>query len=682
MIQFVLPNNAGILDLYPNTRVKIRFNNPAFDSKLQTGSYILPFSLPATPNNMEKLYYINLATSRGQIQKKYECLLYIAGLYFASGILYVNSYSRDAQGAYSFSCDFSLDTGVFSNKLGDLKLPQLPHNTYTFNRDVPYRYCYREFYQIVPSEFDLSPNHNDMVMTLVLMDATYTTVISGFNSDIDTRYSETKNDAEVKRKAEWLRIFANKINKYNAESIANLVPVSAAHSAGYHFALEGEYATISTYYFAVKITYLKTSGGTPTIKYFPIQTTTTNILDVEFEQDDFVFPFIENKDFYDSDEPVSFLTFKFKNYVFEGTINNHIVRTFTPLSRSLRHNVLPGAYNTEEIIATLYGSSFNNIVPFAKIAYIFSKIAEYTEYTIEGAFLSNVDLQKLILYNNYALDALDTLGNGTNWYNSVVSLANHVPDTTVKNFMVELSKLFNYYHSFDFRKNKCTLIFRKDLLVASIVDISEKVLVESENPIVEPKKQVLQYNSGVLPEGFEDFFADYTFGDFDQQNEQNFDIGTLPYRYITIPSSGAGYKTLDAGIGNTDLVIFNMSKNPNYPIRLLFWRGERGFGSDKTYTPNYAGSNAESMDAYSLEWEGAKGLGKVWHEEWLDFLQNSQVTKRKVWFSIKDLFSIDLNKRYAINYQLYLIRSVEIEVTNGAETIKSPAIVEFAQFLK
>jgi hypothetical protein len=434
------------------------------------------------------------------------------------------------------------------------------------------------------------------------------------------------------------------------------------------------------YYFAVRVTYITEGSTTAPEIYYQIFDTDIEILDFGFEEDDFVFPQVQNGSFYDSSNPVDFRNFKFRNEVFAGFVNKPIG---VGAGYALSQNVLEGSFSYDEDYARLYASSFYNVVPFPKIGYIFSKIAEYTGYSFFGDFLDNEFLMKLVVYNTYAIDELQNL-TGRNWYSATIDLANHVPNRTVKEFMVELSKLFNFYYTFDFRQNKCTMVFRKSLLLADIIDITDKVLTEFESQVVEPKNKRLKYDSGLDVDGFADFFASYLAGNYEQTEEETFGAGTLPniYLYVDMPSVNEAYTTTDNIVGNSNLEVFNVGKNNGYPIRFLFWRGERGQG--KYYIPNYAGADALVAygDNYSLEWQGNRGLGYQWHKEWIDFVQNSRVMKRKVWFNIKDLFSIDLNKRYAINYQLHLIKSIEIEVSNGAETIKSPAVVEFAQFLK
>lgn len=678
MIKFVLVGSGLELDLYEKTRLKVKINNPAFDDKLQTGSYILPFSLPDTPNNRLALDFVNVPSRRGALNKSYLCDLWVGGLYFASGLLYINGYRND-----EFSCDFSLDTGLFSKAIGDLSLraQELDHDSITFERNVPYTYGYRHFFQGSPNEFDSSSI--DMRMTLVLMDATYTNVITGFDSDIDTYYSETKSGTEVVRKAEWLRLFADKINKYNKEAIANQVPLSVAHSAEYHFAVEGIADGAGYYYFAVMIEYI--SAGV--LEYYPLQHTTKNILGIPFpfEYTDFVFPRIENKDFYESSNPVDFATFKFKNSVFGGVLNNTITKNNISNFPQyvLRHNVLPASYNTDEELTRLYGSSFEAIVPMLKVGYIFRKIAQFTNYFFEGDFLNDSELQKLIVCNTYALDKISTSGDGTNVYDEQMNFVNHLPDVTIRHFMLHLSALFNFFYTFDFRQNTSKLTFRQDLLDAAIVDWTEKFLREFDSPVTEPKNIELGYSSSALPSGSENFFTPVRIGTFQNTDDKDFEAGTLPYRINEL----VGYPlpeifTYDLQVGNSPFPVFNVGTENDYPLQFLFWRGEgQGVRNLACAYANNLPLNFNGANKYSLEWGGAKGLAEKWHKRWIEFLQNSQATKRKAWLTLNDLLTLDLNKRYAIDYQLYLIKSLDIEISNGDVTLKSPAEIELAQIL-
>ena len=661
MFQFILSTGA-ILELYAKTRLKIRFNNPAFEEKLQTGSYILPFALPDTAGNQKALGFLNQASSRGVVSKSYPCDLWIGGLYFASGLLYVNAFRNEG-----YSCDFSLDTGAFTKLVGNtgLRSDLLAHDTHTFMRNVPYTYGYRHFFQGSPNEFNGSTYK--MLMTLVNTDATYTNVLNTFNSAIETDYFETNNDAEVTRKAEWLRLFANKINKRTD------IPAKA-HSAAYHFSLEGTgIGSGAFYYFAVQITYLVT--GQPTVvTLYPVTLTSQNILDVAFEYPDFVFPRIENTKFYESSKAVDEATFKFKNSVFAGVVNQDIIKNYilNQPQLVLRPNVLPAAYTVDN---DLYDAGFHNIVPFLKIGYVFAKIAQFTNYSFSGTFLTDIELQSLIVYNNYALDKIDDTApfEGTNVYDEQMDYANHLPDIKIKEFMLQVASLFNFFYVFDFRRNTSALVFRQDLLTAVIVDWSDKFLTEYEASVQEPKNKIVGYESSSLPEGYENALPAATIGNYAEGEEVNYACGTLPYRIDT--NFTFTVYTIDNGVGNSPFPVYNVGTDNKYPLRLLFWRGYRGAGKALYSATSYP----YDSNKYGLEWEGEKGLAEKFHKKWVAFIQSSQIVKRKAILTLADLYQLDLTKRYAIDFQTYLIKSIEIEISNGADTLPAPADIELVQ---
>ena len=118
-------------DLYPGTKIKFRFNHMAFNST-QTGSYSLPFRLPASPQNTKLIGFANLDHNTQQNTTVVTCDLYIASNYFFSGLLYVTEIDSSSN---DLEVDLAIDTGPFARKLSNLTLKssELNHNIYNLD---------------------------------------------------------------------------------------------------------------------------------------------------------------------------------------------------------------------------------------------------------------------------------------------------------------------------------------------------------------------------------------------------------------------------------------------------------------------------------------------------------------------------------------------------------------------
>lgn len=648
MLKFTISDQE--VELYANTRIKVRFNNPAFDDKLQTGSYTLPFNIPASPANQKTFSFLNQPSSRVGAEGV-EAKMWLGGMVFARGIWYVNSCS-----ATEYGCDFALDTGAFTNILGDTTLQGLDHDTISLERDLAYQYAFRYFFQTTsPNEYDYTAD--ECIMRLVRMDSTYTTVLQTY-TETETKFSETNaSNSEELRKAEWLQIFAKKINEGVGSKVYN------THSAGFYMSFE--HTSSNLLYLGIEVVYV---AGSVTSQIFNTSVETINLLSIENgEIADVVFPYIKNANFYKSNQAVDKQNNKYENNVFEGAINDYVTQNGGNLW--LKHNLLPARYGQEP--DTWYDSSYYNVVPFVRIGYVFNKICLHTNYELLGDFLDDTELQQLVIANMYALDQITggVPAVGINSYADSIHYANHLPGMKVKDFMLSVASLFNFYYSFDVRENVGKLVFRQDLLTAAITDWTEKFGIDFEKTLQEPRAYTLEYNSSALPSGYD--FQEANIGAYPKKEQKTFDCGTLPSVVIDEIFFKASYGA-DNAVGNSPASMYNLGTDNAYPLRLCFWRANY-------YT---AGSHAYAANAYSLKIDGAKGIAEKFHKKWLEFLQKTRIIKKKAIFNVLDMYKIDLNKRYAIDYQLYLIKSIEIEVSNGKVTLPSLADVELAQIIQ
>lgn len=109
---------------------------------------------------------------------------------------------------------------------------------------------------------------------------------------------------------------------------------------------------------------------------------------------------------------------------------------------------------------------------------------------------------------------------------------------------------------------------------------------------------------------------------------------------------------------------FNLSDSTALS-RLLFYRGVYGATSNPEYPMPYASADEfdpEMADAfaYSVKFSGNKGRFKVWLSEYVDFMRNTFLVKRRINLPPGELLAFDITRKKEIEGTHYLIKHVDI----------------------
>lgn len=99
--------------------------------------------------------------------------------------------------------------------------------------------------------------------------------------------------------------------------------------------------------------------------------------------------------------------------------------------------------------------------------------------------------------------------------------------------------------------------------------------------------------------------------------------------------------------------------------RLLFYRGVFAASSDADYPLPYASTDEfdpEMADAfnYSVKFSGNKGRFKVWLSEYVDFMRNTFLVKRRINLPPGELLSFDITRKKVIEGTHYFIKHIDI----------------------
>lgn len=147
------------------------------------------------------------------------------------------------------------------------------------------------------------------------------------------------------------------------------------------------------------------------------------------------------------------------------------------------------------VVSNLTRLSF--ITPMPSLHYVMKQVFKALGYDAFGSFFDDSNLKRIILYSNVAADYQFTklgsithddflneyyyIGRGAliNVHSSIINIANHCPDLTVKEFLTEIRKLFNLRYVYNTSSNKVEVYIiqtKTQNLIQNAKDFSSKMV--------------------------------------------------------------------------------------------------------------------------------------------------------------------------------------------------------------
>lgn len=368
------------------------FKCPVFDSDNSSRAYSLPHKLPCTPELLTRLQNMNRIDSLSQAEQLSESI-YINGIFFEDGFFNIEKASY-----LYFDGHFKNAQGDYLGQLEKVKLKEL----LSININIP---------QTATGYFSFFIDNNIPVGNY------YAIVVN----DIHFSYQRKTADTLVS----IAYYFADQIQTrlgLNASVIAPQPTQLIIRSTGQSVRIRPWGSNMSGMTWNAQ-DYISISDAR---KLNFRQFLTTNIF-----RNDIVFPFMYNPSFYE------------KNNLWTGHINK----------LQQQNNVWTIAENTYSEDSGQFQYTY---IPFVKISYILSKIADnihLTGYTGDFDGFDEIN-QQLVLYNNYALDDeikdwyFDiqqqlSVERYTNVLATSINLDNHIPDITAREFLQVFCDTFN-----------------------------------------------------------------------------------------------------------------------------------------------------------------------------------------------------------------------------------------------
>lgn len=284
-------------------------------------------------------------------------------------------------------------------------------------------------------------------------------------------------------------------------------------------------------------------------------------------------------------------------------------------------------------------------IPFIRIPYLLNKMFESVQEDpiefIEGDFIESSDVQKLLLFNNYALDELFQYADGDgvvkiiNGLKKNINLNEHVPELSALQFFKDFSFHFNLYANL--KGNSLQLISKTTHLNTIVRDWTEKSTPTFIRNINLDNGFVLKFakaeeDSAIIGTQLKD----YSSGEGDTELQSNFNtIHTILQRfgfrdwYLPFLKSPGSSDELGQG-------------QKSYSMRLLLDHGLQQTSLGEEY--QQSGNNSIAVDGTQiggrdLIWGGDRGGYELDWKGYAELIDNDTVTK-SINLSIQDLLSL------------------------------------------
>ena len=233
-------------------------------------------------------------------------------------------------------------------------------------------------------------------------------------------------------------------------------------------------------------------------------------------------------------------------------------------------------------------------VPMMYLRWLLERIEDICNFTIKGEFVDDVIMQRLVLYNTFAVEPADT----------VIQYRNHLPAITIPDLLKELRKLFNLGLFFDVRTRTLTMRYADALLQQpTVLNWSKKFgVIAARSPEMATRLELdWEVDSG-------DGRMKVRPADYEKYN--------TPGSELLFPVK-TSFSTTDVTVTGLPIVeqpgitTINNQRNNKFAPRLLFWHGMVGgipFASNYYSTTRLAWHGTNNLvDHYWKQFETFRG---------------------------------------------------------------------------
>lgn len=613
--------NNQSLDLYPDTSISMEENSSVFSSDVMPGSFSMPFTIPASANNSRLLGFPEMLNLKDKPKLRYAAELIVEGVPYLSGEVIFRGFGDD-----KYKINFQSQLSLVNQYFQDTKIRDLGHEPVVI----------LDPYSIEPPAAALK--YVDVWMDRWKAPETIRLALNG--QEFEQPLSGNWRD-ELAALVEAANIGVRLVitdyvweDDLNTEVYKFFFSLTAA-DPDYNVPIEVDFndnESDPAFYLNYKWSE----------DYTPLINDAIKALDAfDLSNSDFVLPTVYNPSFYQGEEGS-----------FSGIFNEYV---------------------DGKLITMHLNGQRSSFIPMFSLTYVFRKIKEATGVEIIGDFVDHPDVQKLIFFNNFSLDMKENTypGSPTLTYHYRINPANHLPDWTINELLLELGKAVSLGFDFDPDAMTLELYFRKEVIENfNFVDISDKTNPRFELNFGQNEGFRIAYkwdtkDMAYNPESPGDM-APVVLGSGKNNVElklytTNMRDHPLPPMPIAIPPPLPFTRILRMPYVNQPGA-WERKEVPSDP-RLLFYHGMQKNNVDEDYpyasadNVNYKGQIVGELTL------NLAGLYEKTLKPWYEFLMIDQQVDREGYWSIIDLLNHNEKKKYRIDQIRYLIKRISYSVS-------------------
>lgn len=618
MIELRLIQSGRTLDLAPNTTISLELHNPLFGDTVFPGAFSYSFSLAGSmtsSRNAQALGFPDRLDVEIVGQPVYEVELRLQGIPWQRGTLAILSASPTRYKA-KFLGEISLLSERFAEtKLGDLGHELIPLSTNVLGELDGGQYLTNITYQPgndpAPSDINRAKNN------------------SQGNKFIKYRIDSLPNEdlQVIVNGEEYIYAYTAQPNYQQLFALSELVTSSSQAVEAVSYYYENPQDRNDQHY----VFYVYTTSAEyeePLEVSFPNldmivekrwEEDYTGLISTELSQyagnsipeDEFVLPTFYNPDLLGEDRNV---------------IGLHNAYNDAGDEILLHH----GEFKPENVFG---------IVPMFSLEYVLKRIEASSGVRIAGSWRQDPDVQKLIFFNEHALNVYAE--DGTPALAEAIDPAYHLPDWTINELLIQLARLFCL--GFDYQPEDSTLEL---FPLQDVLELTPQDATVRAAPTYQKEFEARQGAAFAFENGEGNGLDSLTIGAGKETKRMKVSTvktgfrsqytATYGYAYFLPVSSGEGKLGDDASKEST--------------ARLLFYHGKETlpFQTYPYASSSHTGYSSE-LSRFSLLWTGQNNLYDAWWKRWYEFEASRHSVPRTLHWTLRDLLTYRHRQPYRIN---------------------------------
>lgn len=311
------------------------------------------------------------------------------------------------------------------------------------------------------------------------------------------------------------------------------------------------------------------------------------------------------------------------------------------------------------------------VVPFIYYKTLFDKIFADAGITTAGNFILRQGFLQIVLYNTQSLD-MWYVNDELVVFNKTITVSDHLPDMTVRDFLFEFKKLYNLRYSFN--KGLTTISIDQKIKPVNKADWRNKLQATDPEYNFVNNDGITFISNHDSSDGYSEFFGlqhdDYIYGNGERNITSMFSWPSVEQIEDkvgpTYPGDeiGANYVPVAKQKGNSAAYAIKSTFTP----RLLFYRGIAP-NDNGEYYPYANTTTYDSLNSFEHGEEGEHtyDLTLIWsklfdefYSDWVEILDNIIRLEVSLFLPLPDVQGINNDLFYMFEDTEWLIEEIEI----------------------